>query len=145
MKSIRFFQTIVIVLFLFPAFLHAFEGKVVGISDGDTIKVLKDGKQAKVRLAAIDCPEKKQPYGQKANQFTADRVAVVSTPKTTMLALKGKILQWIKALLPSASVAIANGDTPPMLIGVFGDSVDQILTIGCDLGNSRFVLLDSTK
>ena len=58
-----------------PSILHAFEGKVVGISDGDTIKVLKDGKQVKIRLAAIDCPEKKQPYGQKAKQFTVDMVA----------------------------------------------------------------------
>jgi micrococcal nuclease len=75
MKSIRLFQTIVIGLFLFPAFLHAFEGKVVSVSDGDTIKVLKDGIQVKIRFAAIDCPEKKQPYGQKAKQFTADMVA----------------------------------------------------------------------
>jgi micrococcal nuclease len=75
MKSLRLFQTIVIGLFLFPAFLHAFEGKVVSVSDGDTIKVLYDGKQVKIRLAAIDCPEKGQPYGQKAKQFTADMVA----------------------------------------------------------------------
>ena len=74
-KSIKLFQTIILALFLFPAILYAFEGKVVGISDGDTIKVLKDGKQVKVRLAAIDCPEKGQPYGQKAKQFTANMVA----------------------------------------------------------------------
>jgi micrococcal nuclease len=68
--------TLIIVLILFiPSFLYAFEGKVVGVSDGDTIKVLKDGKQVKIRLAAIDCPEKGQPYGQKAKQFTPDLVA----------------------------------------------------------------------
>jgi micrococcal nuclease len=62
---------------LLPTYLYAalFETKVVGISDGGTIKVLKDGKQVKIRLAAIDCPEKRQPYGQKAKQFTADMVA----------------------------------------------------------------------
>jgi len=67
----------IIILILIPSFLYAasWEGKVVGISDGDTIKVLKDGKQVKIRLAAIDCPEKSQPYGQKAKQFTADMVA----------------------------------------------------------------------
>ena len=60
-----------------PSLLYAtsFQGKVVSVSDGDTIKVLKDGKQVKISLAAIDCPEKKQPYGQKAKQFTADLVA----------------------------------------------------------------------
>ena len=68
--------TLIIVFILFiPSILYAFEGKVVSVSDGDTIKVIKDGKQVKVRLAAIDCPEKKQPYGQKAKQFTADMVA----------------------------------------------------------------------
>jgi len=62
---------------LCPSFLYAdsWQGKVVGISDGDTIKVLKDGKQVKIRLAAIDCPEKGQPYSNKAKQFTADLVA----------------------------------------------------------------------
>ena len=65
----------ILVALICPSLLFAFEGKVVGISDGDTIKVLKDGKHVKIRLAAIDCPEKKQPYGQKAKQFTADLVA----------------------------------------------------------------------
>jgi len=60
-------RSLVLVLFLIPSLLQAFEGKVVGISDGDTIKVLKNGKQVKIRLAAIDCPEKKQPYGRKPN------------------------------------------------------------------------------
>jgi endonuclease YncB( thermonuclease family) len=40
-------------------------GKVVGVSDGDTITVLDSNKhQVKVRLAQIDAPEKKQDYGQ---------------------------------------------------------------------------------
>jgi len=47
-----------------PSILLAWEGKVVGVTDGDTIKVLQDGKQVKIRLVAIDCPEKGQPYGQ---------------------------------------------------------------------------------
>ena len=74
-------KTQVRVLFIFlllaPAVLHAgsWEGKVVGVSDGDTIKVLKNGIQVKVRLASIDFPEKGQPYGQKAKQFTAEMVA----------------------------------------------------------------------
>jgi micrococcal nuclease len=66
-----------LLIWIIPSLLYAasFQGKVVGVSDGDTIKVLKDGKQVKIRLAAIDCPEKKQPYGQKAKQFTSDMVA----------------------------------------------------------------------
>jgi micrococcal nuclease len=64
-------------LFVFPSLLYAgpWEGKVVGVSDGNTIKALKDGKQVEVRLATIDCPKKGQPYGQAARKFTADLVA----------------------------------------------------------------------
>ena len=43
--------------------------KVVKIADGDTITVLVSGnEQVKVRLAGIDCPERKQPWGNKAKQ-----------------------------------------------------------------------------
>ena len=49
-----------------------FTGKVVGVSDGDTISVMRAGKAVKVRLHGIDCPEKKQPYGTRAKQFTSD-------------------------------------------------------------------------
>jgi len=50
-------------------------GKVVGVSDGDTITVL-DGQQVqhKVRLMGIDCPEKAQPFGQNAKQSLSDLV-----------------------------------------------------------------------
>lgn len=50
----------------------AFEGKVTGIKDGDTYKVLYNGKEETIRLAHIDCPEKKQPFGNKAKQFASD-------------------------------------------------------------------------
>lgn len=52
--------------------ITTFTGKVVGVSDGDTIEVLYNGKGQKVRLLDIDCPEKKQAFGQRAKQFTSD-------------------------------------------------------------------------
>ncbi|MEP1490443.1 MAG: thermonuclease family protein [Algibacter sp.] len=50
-------------------------GKVVAITDGDTFKLLtKDSTLIKVRLANIDCPEKKQPFSTKATQFTSEAI-----------------------------------------------------------------------
>lgn len=46
-------------------------GKVVGVKDGDTIEMLVRGRQLVVRLEGIDCPEKGQPFGNKAKQFTS--------------------------------------------------------------------------
>lgn len=65
----------VLLTLFFPALLIAWDGKVVSITDGDTIKVLKDGKQFKIRLASIDCPEKGQSYGLAATKYTANLVA----------------------------------------------------------------------
>lgn len=50
----------------------AFECKVTGIKDGDTYKVFYNGSEQTIRLAHIDCPEKKQPFGSKAKQFASD-------------------------------------------------------------------------
>lgn len=60
-------------LVLFPLVARAqdFTGKVVGVSDGDTISVMHKGKAEKVRLNGIDCPESKQAFGQRAKQFTS--------------------------------------------------------------------------
>lgn len=48
-------------------------GRVVGISDGDTLKVLtSDQQEVKVRLGGIDTPEKAQPFGKVAKQVLSD-------------------------------------------------------------------------
>jgi len=47
---------------------------VFGVSDGDTIKVMRAHKEVKVRLYGIDCPERGQPFSKKAKQFTSDMV-----------------------------------------------------------------------
>ena len=52
-----------------------FTGKVVGVTDGDTITVLYEGKkQYKVRLQHIDCPETRQPFATKAKQSLSAKV-----------------------------------------------------------------------
>jgi len=52
--------------------LTVFTGRVIGIKDGDTFEVLYDGQPERVRLADIDCPEKSQPFGNNAKQFSSD-------------------------------------------------------------------------
>ena len=59
-----------------PLLAAEYTGRVVGVSDGDTLTLLvPDGtsfKQVKVRLGEIDTPERKQPYGTRAQQTLSD-------------------------------------------------------------------------
>jgi endonuclease YncB( thermonuclease family) len=58
---------------LAPLFVHAeFMGKVVGVIDGDSIRVMHEGKAEQIRLLGIDCPEKRQLFGTKAKQYTSE-------------------------------------------------------------------------
>ena len=65
---------------------QAFTGKVVGVSDGDTITVLRDRIQVKVRLLEIDAPEKAQAFGAKSKESLSE----MCFGKTAELADKGK-------------------------------------------------------
>jgi len=45
------------------------QGRVVSVSDGDTITLLDaDHQQHKIRLSGIDAPEKAQPFGQRSKE-----------------------------------------------------------------------------
>ena len=57
-----------------------FTGRVVGVSDGDTITVLHNGKGERIRLHGIDCPEKRQAFGNRAKQFMSTLIFVKSVP-----------------------------------------------------------------
>lgn len=49
-----------------------FTGKVVSVTDGDTIAVIRDGYATPVRLDGIDCPESGQPFSQRARRRVAE-------------------------------------------------------------------------
>jgi len=74
-RGVRLY-VVVVVLWCMLAPLGAsaeqFTGKVVGISDGDTVSVLREGKAVKVRLHGVDTPEKAQAFGTQARKFTSD-------------------------------------------------------------------------
>lgn len=51
-----------------------FTGKVVAIADGDTVTVLHENQQHKIRLSGIDAPESRQAFGDKSKKALADKV-----------------------------------------------------------------------
>lgn len=58
---------------LLPVAAAGYTGKVVAISDGDTLTLLTaEQRQIKIRLAEIDTPEKRQPYGNRARQALSE-------------------------------------------------------------------------
>lgn len=62
-------------IFLFSFFLstvvlaQTISGKIISVKDGDTVVLLKDGKQIVIRLEHVDAPEHNQPFGYKAKRF----------------------------------------------------------------------------
>ena len=48
---------------------------MISVSDGDTIRVLVDSQQLKIRLGGIDAPESDQPFGQASKRYLAEAVA----------------------------------------------------------------------
>ena len=69
----KIFHSIICLSLLFfisgAAYAADLYGKVVAITDGDTLTILDaNKKQIKIRLGEIDTPESGQPYGNKAKQ-----------------------------------------------------------------------------
>lgn len=60
-----------VLAFSFPAYAD-FSGRVVSIADGDTITVLVEHQQVKVRLVEIDAPEKAQAFGNRSKHSLSD-------------------------------------------------------------------------
>jgi len=94
-----------------------FTGKVVGISDGDTITVLRNDvggvARMKVRLAGIDAPESKQAHGSKAKlalsrKIHGKTVRVVHSKRDRYGRILGDVYlsgEWINLAMVSSGYA----------------------------------------
>lgn len=72
--SLKFSLLFLALFWSLPLFAtESFSGKVVSVADGDTITVLKDKTQVKVRLHGVDAPEKAQDFGTVSRTFAADQ------------------------------------------------------------------------
>lgn len=66
------YLALVLLLVTFPATAETvYQGKVIKIADGDTLTLLVDSKQFRIRLSDIDTPERKQPFGTKGQVMAA--------------------------------------------------------------------------
>lgn len=75
MKFFFFALTFFFITIGTPAEAAELQGRVISISDGDTLTVLTPDKaQLKIRLVEIDAPESGQPYGKKAKQALSDLI-----------------------------------------------------------------------
>lgn len=77
---------LLVLLFALSAQAATLEGRIVGITDGDTVTLLDHSQvQHKIRLAGIDAPEKHQNFGNRAkeslSELVYDKVVTVETDK----------------------------------------------------------------
>jgi micrococcal nuclease len=72
----RWIAVCVMLAFSHVATAGEFRGKVVSVTDGDTITVLDaENVQHKIRLQGIDAPKKKQAFGTKSKELLTEKVA----------------------------------------------------------------------
>lgn len=77
--AIRILALAMLVMFMAAAAFYAqaaeFEGRVVSVHDGDTLTVLIDSRQVRVRLVGIDAPELSQAFGRRSRDSLAGMCA----------------------------------------------------------------------
>ena len=75
MTKLKLFLITLIAVFSLSVQAEIITGKVIKIADGDTLTLLTDSnKKIRIRLAGIDAPERKQPFGNSAKEILAKLV-----------------------------------------------------------------------
>lgn len=84
-RSASYHSWLALLILLFvPSLCHCWPAQIVSVSDGDTLTVLHDGRQEKIRLYGVDSPEKDQEYGQKAKEIAKILTTGRNVDVTTM-------------------------------------------------------------
>jgi micrococcal nuclease len=109
MKYKRIVPVVVIFFCLIFSFVDAdqrqFTGEVVSIFDGDTIGILFQGQEQRIRLYGIDCPERGQAFGRNAKQFTSE---FVFRKLVTVIAIdRDRYDRTVASFLPQATRILA--------------------------------------
>jgi len=69
----RLFLAIVFALAASSSVAGTLQGKVVSVADGDTLTILDaNNRQHRIRLAEVDAPETRQPFGNRAKRMLSD-------------------------------------------------------------------------
>ncbi|MDG1074042.1 MAG: thermonuclease family protein [Methylophilaceae bacterium] len=72
---LRYIFAGVILATSYTSYAAELEGRVIGVSDGDTITILDaSNTQYKIRLSGIDAPEKRQAFGNASKKSLSDLV-----------------------------------------------------------------------
>ena len=89
-SGIHAFAISIVIAFSCPVYARSTDqvihGQVISVANGDTLTVVVDYRQVRVRLTEIDAPEKKQPFGNRSKQSLSDLCFWVEAELT----LKGK-------------------------------------------------------
>lgn len=75
-----------------------FEGKLLWVTDGDSLRVLMRGRDSEIRLADVDAPEREQPHGWQAKLALIDLVRdqqLLIVPRD--VDQYGRIVAWVWA------------------------------------------------
>ncbi|ENL5449973.1 thermonuclease family protein [Escherichia coli] len=89
----KYIVPLLVILFSGSLCAAEIQGKVIRVLDGDTIEVLQDKNPVRIRLANIDAPEKKQPFGRwSTNQLKALIAAQPVTVTYTQTDRYGRII-----------------------------------------------------
>ena len=105
-KTCASHAALIFVLFLLSIFFYAcdgiaadFTGQVVDVIDGDTVRVLYEGKTEAMRLDGVDCPEQNRLLGRRAKAFTSsEAMGKEVTVKVTRRDQSGR--RFVEVTLP---------------------------------------------